>query len=555
GKADVFLPPAAKSAISAGFGFQDGAFKHAELEVGPGVAPLPLPLWAAPPILLNRVGLAASVDNGFKLAGGVEIVAGASIAGLSPVSIDALPSSGGGVTLFIPKDGSYALISASGKVAILDIPIAYGGMSISTAGPLTFKAGADLDFDIISVHVGVDGGINLSNGDFYAAASGGACVSLLDLEGCAKVQGILSSIGFAACGSLEGHEKVTGASVSISLGYDRKWGKKSNLGDCAIEKYKPASLKGGGASAGAARAGAGARLQAPAGGQQFTLGGGDKQDVRVHGAGSRPGFTLTGPGGRTLTVPAGLTSVAVGANVAAVPVAPDTIELQVHQPAGTWTVAPAAGSTVSQVETAAMLPTPKIRASVQKTARGRQVVVKASNLGSQHLMIREVLTGGAGHELGTVKHDGTTTLRFTPADDKAGKRAIQAIVVADDGRQVASPQIATYTAPGPATLPAPRSVTLKRTKSAVSVAWKKVAGADHYRVKVTASDGRLQILTVAGKTTRTTVPGVTTDDNVQIKVSAVSKLGKEGRAKAATSKPTKKVAKTTPKKKKVATKK
>ena len=38
------LPPGASDNVSGGIGLANGAFKHAELEIGPGVPPLPLPL-------------------------------------------------------------------------------------------------------------------------------------------------------------------------------------------------------------------------------------------------------------------------------------------------------------------------------------------------------------------------------------------------------------------------------------------------------------------------------------------------------------------------------
>ncbi len=544
GHADIYLPPSAEKAVSAGFGFAGGAFKHAEFEIGAPAPPFPLPLWATPPVVLNRVGLAAiNDDKGFTLKGGVQIVAGKEIAGLKPVSIDALPSSGGGASLFIPKKGDYAVISAKGKIAILDIPVATGQFSLSTAGPLTFGGSAKIDFEIVDINILIEGGINLSNADFYAGGKGSACVSLLDLEGCAHVSAILSSIGFAACGSLEGKEKVTGASVSIGLGYDRKWKGGGHLGDCKYDEYKPASLTGSGARARRLAADGEAALLQAGGAQTLVLPGGEGRGIRVKGSGSRPGFTFAGPGGRTLTVPAGTNEPAFGGNVAAVPVGPDEIELQVRQPAGSWTLTPAPGSTVTAVETAQALPTPKLSGSVRKAGgRARTLQVKAGNLGGQRLIVREVLPGGGAHEIGTVRKNGTSTLRFTPTDGPAGQRTIEAVVVAGE-RQVGVVPVTTYTAPGPIKLGAPSSVTLKRSKTAVAVRWKKVAGADRYRVKIVASDGREQILTVDAPKTKVSVPAVTADDKVTIRVSAVTKLGAEGKARAATSKATKKAKK------------
>lgn len=545
GRVEVYLPPAAGKAITAGFGIANGAFKHAELEASAPLTPLPLPLWASPPITLNKVGFAAKNDEtGFRLSGGVLIAAGAAISGLTPVSIDALPSSGGGAFLFIPKKGGYAEIGASGKIAILDIPVAYGGMSIRTDGPLTFKGGANIDFEIIDINVLIEGGINLSNADFYAGGKGSACATLLNLSGCAKVSAILSSIGFAVCGSLEGTEKLTGASVSIGLGYDRKWKGSGNLGDCKYDEYKPASLTGSGARARQlAAGGVVSRLQAPGGAQTIVLPGGEGRGVRVKGAGALPGFTFVGPGGRSITVPAGQKEPSVGGNVAAIPVGPDEVELQVKQPAGSWTLTPAAGSTVTSVSTAAQLPTPKLSGRVGKAGgRARTLTVKSANLGGQTLIVREVLPGGGTAELGTVKRAGTTTLRFTPTDGPDGKRTIEAVLVNGD-RQVGTQPITTYVAPVPGKLPAPRSVSLKRSKTGLTVRWKKVVGAGRYRIRVTGSDGRQQILTAAAKASSIKIADLTADDKVVVKVSAVTKFGAEGKRRAATSKAQKKAKK------------
>ncbi|MFT4035197.1 MAG: hypothetical protein QM679_06450 [Patulibacter sp.] len=546
GHADVFLPPAAKSAITASFGLQGGAFKHAELEVGAGIPPLPLPLWGVPPITLNRVGLAASADNGFHLAGGVQLVLGTEIAGLTPLAIDALPSSGGGVKLDIPKQGNYAVISATGKLTVLDLPVAIGKVAVDTRGPITFSGGTDLDFAVIAIRVNVSGGFNLSNADFFAQGTGGACISLVLASGCAKVSAILSSIGIAACGALKLKENLTGVSVTADLGYDRPWGGSSHLGSCQLDKYKPASL-GGGARAHAARATTdplGWRAQA--GGRTITLGAGDLRGIRVTGAGGvRPGFTLSGPGGRTITVPAASTEPVVASAIAAVPVGGDAIEVQVHQPHGSWTLTPAEGSTINTVETAQALPVPKVSASVRTlTGRSRQITVRASNLGDQQLIVREVLPSGTAHELGKVRANGTKALRFTPADGPAGKRQIEAIVVAA-GRQVATKALGSYVAPGTVKLAAPRRVTLSRNKRSLGVRWTKVAGAAKYRVTITATDGRKQILTAAGKASKLTIPQVTADDQVKVKVAAVDRLGRPGSARTATSKATKKSAKST----------
>ena len=61
---------------------------------------------------------------------------------------------------------------------------------------------------------------------------------------------------------------------------------------------------------------------------------------------------------------------------------------------------------------------------------------------------------------------------------------------------------------------------------------------------VTATDGRKQILTAPSKgAAKLTILSVTPDDKVTVKVAAVDKLGRQGSARAATSKAQKKTAK------------
>ncbi len=69
--------------------------------------------------------------------------------------------------------------------------------------------------------------------------------------------------------------------------------------------------------------------------------------------------------------------------------------------------------------------------------------------------------------------------------------------------------------------------------------WTKVAGAAGYRVLVKADEGRRQLLLAPRKATRLTVPEVTSDDKLQLTVSAVDTRGRQGKSRAATSRPPK----------------
>ncbi len=545
------LPPGASDNVKGGLGLQGGKFKHAELEIGPGVPPLPLPLWAAPPVTLNRIAASASNDaKGFSMAGKVAIVAGGEIAGAAVVGVD------GTLALFVPASRSYAQIRAQGDVKIVGVPLGGGFVQIRTDGPLTFGGSMGIDFDIVDASFSTAGGVNLSNGDFYASGKAHVGVSLVIVSGSLDASSIVSSVGVAACGAIKGKVPKTGLSTTIEVGYQKPWGKDSELGGCEIDKYVPASLKGGSAFApvfGAKPFDPLARA-AQATGQQFALKSGRLAGVKVVGTGGRPGFTLAGPKGRSIVVPANMTDGVAEGSIVAIPVGPDTIEVQVKNPKGSWTIAPEQGSpAIARVLSAGVLPEPKVSGSVRRRGARRVLTVKASNLGSQSLIVRERLPGGAANEIGRVTKNGVKRFSFRPALAAGGKRQIEAVVLA--GTKVAGTRrITSYVAPKPARLAAPRAVKVTRKRAGVAamkVSWRKVTGAASYRVLVTAPDGRKEYFNTPAKKRSVTVPSVTYDDKVTVRVQAMPKFGKPGTLARATSKPVKlKAAKKKPAKKK-----
>ncbi len=258
-------------------------------------------------------------------------------------------------------------------------------------------------------------------------------VSLVVIKGELKASSIVSSRGLAACGQIKGTIPKTGLSGSVELGYQKEWGKDSELGGCEIDKYIPASLKGGAAMV----TGFGTKAfdplaraaQTPAG--TLTLKAGTMAGVKVTGAGGRPGFTFAGPSGRTITVPANITEPVIEPTIAAIPVGPDSVELQVKNPKGSWTVAAdGAAPAVAQVFSAGVLPTPKTTASVRRGSGNTRVVrVKTSNLGSQSLILRELLPDGAANEIGRITANGSKRFTFTPAIAAGGRRTIEAVIV------------------------------------------------------------------------------------------------------------------------------
>lgn len=538
GSFSMKLPPGASDSVSGGLGLANGAFKHAELNIGPGTPPLPLPLWAAPPITLNRIGASASNDaKGFTMAGKVGIIAGEEIAGNALVGVD------GSLELFVPSSRSYAQIRADGNVKIVGIPLGSGFVKVRSDGPLTFGGNMGIDFGVAAASFNTSGGVNLANGDFYAAGEAEVSVDLFVIAGKLKASSVVSTVGLAACGEVKGTIKKTGLSGSISLGYQKPWGKDSELGGCEIDKYIPASLKSRSVMVSAFGPSAFDPLAhaAQAGsGQKLTLKAGALAGVKVQGAGGRPGFTFAGPGGRTITVPANLTQPVIDASISAVPTGPDSVELQVKNPKGSWTVTADGGApAIAQVYSAGALPVPKTTARLRRGKGAKRVLnVKTSNLGPQTLIVRELLPDGAAHQLGRITANGRKTLTFTPAQAAGGRRAIEAVIV--NGAKVAgTKRLASYIAPKPGRLAAPKRVTVTRKhtgRTAVTVRWHSVTGAASYRILVSGSDGRKENFTTKRNVTKLAIPNVTYDDKLTIRVQAMPKFGAPGTARTASSK-------------------
>ena len=544
------LPPGASDNVTGGLGLAGGSFKHAELEIGPGVPPLPLPLFATPPITLNTIGAAAKNDSsGFSMTGKIGLVAGGQIAGSALVNVD------GSLTLFVPSSRAYASIRAEGKVRVVGVPLGGGFVEIRSDGPLTFGGAMSIDFEVVEASFKTAGGINLANGDFYASGAAHVGVNLVVIAGTVDASSIISSVGVAACGAITGSVPGTGIKKTIELGFQKPWGKDSELGGCNIDKYVPASLaNGASARAFGPKAFEPFAHAAQIGGRQFKLKGGKMAGVKVSGNGGRPGFTLSGPNGRTITVPANMPDPVIGGSVAAIPAGPDSVELQVSNPAGTWSVTPdGAAPAIRQIYAAGVLPKPTTVARVKRSTGQRRVLsVSTSNLGSQSLLLRELLPGGAAHELGRVTANGRKKVGFTPAIAAGGKRDIEAVIL-NGSKVVGTKKIASYTAPRSFRLPAPKRVTLVRKRAGrtnVAVRWPKVAGAASYRVLITANDGRREYFLTKRSVTRLAVPNVTYGDKVTVKVQAMPKFGPAGTSRAATSKAIK-----LKKKKKASTKK
>jgi hypothetical protein len=123
------------------------------------------------------------------------------------------------------------------------------------------------------------------------------------------------------------------------------------------------------------------------------------------------------------------------------------------------------------------------------------------------------------------------TIKFSPANGKAGKRRLLA-VVEQDGTFRKSIVAGTYTAPGPVRPGRPSHVRLRRRGPKLVVTWGRASHAVEYAVRAKLKDGRRLVLpTKKRKLTIRNVPGIDSGSIAVYGLKADRTAGPPGKAK------------------------
>ena len=509
GSATVQLPTTdgpSSSGFSAKIGFADGDLSHLDLSYG---GP-PLPLYIAPPaIFLDEVDFGLQSHNGgLDVGGGVDFSGGPKLFGAAAVEVK------GALDLHIPASGAVVL-TATGALKIAKIPFGQASLVFSTDGKVSFSGAFGISAlePVIGISVTESGFISISPAQFQADAHAEVtvpanCGGLFCLSGSAD--GVISSVGFGACGSIG----LGPAKVSAGVIWPWTSGPDPYLVGCQ-SALKDVELGAGSAPPPKP----GAPLSGP---QQVKVPAGlDQWDAVIQGAGAIPDVTITGPGGRTLTV-AGTTPVTgpddmVGFGIPATAGKPPAAVVMIPKPpAGTYTITPDPGSApITGVLNAEGQPIPTISGgSVSSGGSGAHSAALSSSrkrvvrfrLGPLHGHTVKLAEEGTGveHPLGAARA-GRNVVKFTLADGPGGKRTVVALIANDTGVVTTKKTIATFFAPAPARPARPR-VKVKRSGTTLKLTWKPVRGAKRYAVSVSLSDGRK--LSSTTKRAKISVPGV-----------------------------------------------
>jgi hypothetical protein len=506
GHARFLLPPFySEPGVAVGFGFDDGAFEHAE---GTVTFKPTLPL-SPPLVFLHAVGVALSTGP-LKLTGGVELEGGPSILGQAALRMTALPPKGLVFTLADPST-----LRATGKLAVVSIPVASGFVEYSTAGFVSFGGGLDWSVPhLIGVKALIPpkgGFLDLTSGAFMAKAVGKG--TMLDFP-FGEVDVVLSSKGAGACLAV----KVGIPPVFVHVRAGAKWGQAPTvvpgLSSCDLGSYE--------VSKSARR-----RLSSAAAARSFTLPAGLEQaTVAVAGSGGAPVVSVKGPG-VSIATPTGDRRAARKGNAAILvsPEAKTTYVLLSSPKPGRYTVSERAGSKIAKLRVAQGLPAWSLKVRVTGNGRARVLEYTSSKLGNRTVELFE-RAGGAFSRIGPAAGP-RGTIRFTPAAGPAGRRNIVALVSLDgvpSGERV----VGSYANHGQGGLGRPARLRVTRGFSTLGAGWDSVAGAARYVVRVQLDDGRqLTFVRPPGKRT-VRVAGLRPATTGTVTVQALGADGRRG---------------------------
>jgi hypothetical protein len=495
--------------ISAQVEFDNGAFTMGSFTVGlpfPGV-PLYTDLYLA------------SFGGGFDIRPPTKRFFGSVVIGAVPLDPPNYAVTVTGTLSITFTDNGPVTIEVDGSGAVHGFTIATAKLVFRTDGFFEVDGNIDIDLDVADLSGGLDAFVDLPDKTFSAEAK--MNLSVLDVS-VDSADAIVSSVGVAACASVT-------PLVTVGIGY--KWGGSpailGGLGkSCDVSAYRVqpvadrASIADHAGRAHAAVASIPVPAHAP------------YEDLLVTGAGAPPSVLLTAPNGQQITP---TTNPAVASPALALHSAKSdqTLVLLRSPAAGNWTITPAPGSSaITAVSDGVGQTPPKVSGHVSGRGATRRLSYAAALRPGVTVSFAE-LASGAYHVIGAARA-AHGTLRFTPTDGPAGVRTIVAIV-SENGIPNQRVVIARYHAPGPVTPGRVHGLRAVRHGRTFRVSFGSAAGATHYSLRVTASDGRHLLKLVGSRGHSLKLPVLGYNDRITVSVAGLSSLDRSGptsRAKA-----------------------
>jgi hypothetical protein len=477
GGASIVVPFQGRIRVGVTIAVVDGRFSEFTGSVGD------LNKHIADGVFLQDIGLGFGLDP-LKLAGSMGLTAGPRIGGLSAIGVnggwefrDAYSDFNSATRIATSYPPNLRL---TGTVTVFTLPLAemhaawyftgYPWIDLGGTVGVDFKSGST---SLATVQAAVNG--KLQNTYFQLD---GSAVGKLGGYTLASGYAALNGKGVSACGSVLGQ----GAGAYMT------W---SNWNGGVYWSCDYGSLMSH-ISAAAAAAGTGVVRLPP---------GASHAQVRFVGAGGPPEVSLTGPGGRVVSMPPAGQLVGGVQDQYLVVRDPGTHSTYVQLTgtgSGAWKWTAAAGSTVRSVQTARWLGAPRVRATV-RSVRGRRAVLRWHLRPVPGQVVTFTETGdGVPPRVIARTRAAAGSRRFTPAEVPATRHRIVAIVE-QDGRPRRTLDVARFRTAKPRKLAKPRRVAAIRRGSRLQVTFSLAAPARRAQVLVRYPDGRRVLRFPAGR--------------------------------------------------------
>jgi uncharacterized delta-60 repeat protein len=502
-------------------------------------------------VFLTGAGLTVG-DNPFTIGGSLDFALGPQIGGVSLIGVDA-----GFEVQFPPHEWAVEL---NGNVTLGGVPLASAYFEVDSDGNAFFDGslsyGASFE---MNVQAELQGWVSFPTNTFDAFAK--ATVTILPYSGTGEVD--VSSEAISACVTVQVGEPPVGASATIGGAY--VWGhgfalmggfdifgvKFGNSSSCDLSKYRPAApasvignpnpigtagddVRDASAPAHTAAAATGDQITVPAHQSVYVveLRGTGPATAGVNG--TAPYITVAGPDGRSFSDAPGTASMrSQWGTILAAPENGATFVLLAHPPAGHWVFTPEAGSAITAVATATMLPAPSVRAHLSGHGYAWKLHYEIKSIPGQQVEFLETF-GKVTNPIATVSA-AHGTVSFRPAYGPGGPRTIIAQVM-----QGTSPRarltVAHYTVPpiGPAK---PTHLRVRRAGGSLAISWRGAALSASYVVIVHETAGAIREL--LSHSTRVVFRGLPPFAGARVTVAGATRYGGTGPAASVTvSKPT-----------------
>jgi hypothetical protein len=407
-------------------------------------------------------------------------------------------------------------LGASGT-AYLNVPV-LGQVKLGNGygfyiAPAYFEFGGNFNVSLtaFSVGGGVSGAMDLRDGVYNLEGNLNACIDWPSPipNTCVNFDGILSSAGVGACGT------IGAFGVNFGVYFRDEWSGGPSVGfGCDLGPIT-VSVQ----SARAAAAGAPLTVNVPAGVPLTS--------ITLDGKRGPPLVTVSGPGGEQVSDTTAGQAAGDGSVVIAPLAGENETLIALNKPAaGTWTITPQPGSPeISHMSFANGVAAPRITASVAHAHGSTYTLTYSVRRRPRQTVVFAERAGSLFHVLSTARRD-SGTLTFTAASSPIRSRSIQALISLG-GLPNHDVTVATYTAPVPA-VSRPGHVKVIHQGDELLVSWSAAGGAAAYSIAASLSDGRRLLFHAGARAGSVTIPLVSAGVGAQVSVLGVGPDGSRG---------------------------